>query len=148
VFGHRRGDPFPGRAFVVGLGKACPPTNHLAESPEGDPVTVGRAAALVPPDLLGQAVDVLEELPGQAALADAGLPGDRHQAGALLPGRGVEEVLQEPQLLLAADEGGLQEVGAATAAPLGHDAQRPPGLDGRSLALQQLLPGLLEDDGR
>ena len=37
-----------------------------------DPLAVGRRAAVVPLDGLDEAVDVLEELPGQAALADAG----------------------------------------------------------------------------
>ena len=67
----RLGDLGPGRRLVVGLEQAAAPPDHLAERPEGDPVAVGRAAAVVPPDGLDEAVDVLEELPGEAGLADA-----------------------------------------------------------------------------
>ncbi len=53
--------------------------HHLGERPVGDTLAVGEAPAAVPPDLLGQAVDVLEELPGQPRLADAGEADDREQ---------------------------------------------------------------------
>ena len=45
--------------------------DHLAERPERDALAVRGRAALVPPDVLDDAVDVLQELPGEAALADA-----------------------------------------------------------------------------
>ena len=53
------------------LGQARPPADHLAERPERDALAVGRRAAAVPVDVLDDAVDVLLELPGEAALADA-----------------------------------------------------------------------------
>ena len=53
--------------------------HHLAERPERDPVAIGRGAALVPIDELDHPVDVLQELPGQARLADAGLADDAHE---------------------------------------------------------------------
>ena len=62
----------PGRRLVVGLQQPAPAADHLAERPEGDPLAVGRGPAAVPVDGFDEPVDVLEELPGQAALADAG----------------------------------------------------------------------------
>ena len=50
-----------------------PRPDHLAQRPERDPLAVRRRAALVPPDVLDDAVDVLAELPRETALADAGL---------------------------------------------------------------------------
>ena len=64
-----------------------------------------------------------EELPGEAALADARGTDDRHQARAPLPAGGVEQVLEQAQLVVAADERRLEGVRAAPAAALGHDAQ-------------------------
>ena len=52
-------------------------TDHLRERPERDAVAVGEAAAAVPPDVSGKAVDVLLELPRQAGLADPGDADDR-----------------------------------------------------------------------
>ena len=65
--------------FVVALGQAGPAADHLAQRPESDPFAIGRAAAAVPVDRLDHAVDVLLELPGEAALADAGRARDRHE---------------------------------------------------------------------
>ena len=72
VLGDRRRDPLAGRRLVVALGEAGAPADHLAERPERDAVAVGGRAAAVPVDRLDHAVDVLLELPGEAALADAG----------------------------------------------------------------------------
>ena len=88
----------------------------------------------------------LQELPGQARLAEARRADDADQAGAALAGRGVEQVLEQPQLLVAADERRLERVAAVAAADLGDDPQRAPGLDRRLLALEVLLAGLLEGD--
>ena len=66
----RRGD----RARVVAsssLSAGRPAADHLAQRPEGDALAVGGRAAAVPVDVLDHAVDVLLELPRQAALADA-----------------------------------------------------------------------------
>ena len=98
------------------------------------------------PDRLHQAVDVLEELPGEARLADPGRADHRDQAGALLAAGGVEELLQEAQVVVAADEWGLERLGPVAAAAFGDHAQGAPGLDRRLLALEDLLAGRLEDD--
>ncbi len=100
----------------------------------------------MPPDRVDQAVDVLEELPGQPGLADAGRADDADQAGAALAGRGVEQVLEQAELVVAADERRLERVLAVAAADLGDDPSRAPGCDRRRLALEVLLAGLLEGD--
>src|SRR5207302_1226413 len=69
-----------------------------------DAVAVGEAAAAMPPDVVDEAVDVLLELPGQARLADAGHTDRGDEArSAVVRGR-VEQVLDEPELSVAADE--------------------------------------------
>ena len=100
----------PGRALVVGLDEAGPAADHLAERPERDPLAICRAPTLVPPDRLNKAVEVLLEFPGQAGLADPADPGDRHEPGPPLPPGRMEEVLEQAQLVVAADEGGLERL--------------------------------------
>src|SRR6185312_6091675 len=94
----------PGRLRVVGLEQPGARPDHLAERPERDAFAVGGGAAVVPPDTLDHAVDVLEELPGQPALADPGLASDRDEPGTLLARGRVEQVLEEAELLVATDE--------------------------------------------
>ena len=60
---------------------------------------------------------------------------------------GVEQVLEQPQLVVAADERRLEGVRAAAAAALGDDPQGAPGRDRGRLALERLLAGRLEGDG-
>ena len=100
----------------------------------------------MPPHVLGQAVDVLEELPGQARLADAAGADDADEPGAALPGRGVELVLQLAQLLVPAHEGCLERSRSPHAAALRHDAERAPRRYRSDLALEHSLTGLFEDD--
>ena len=64
----------------------------------------------MPPDRLDQAVDVLQELPRQAALADARRADDAHQPRPPLAAGGVEQVLEQAQLLVAADERRLERL--------------------------------------
>ena len=123
----RRRDPRAAGRLVVALRQAGPAADHLAQRPERDPLAVRRRSALVPVDDLEHAVDVLEELPREPALADPALAGDRDQAGTPLAGRRMEEVPQQPQLVVAADERRLEAFGPALAAALGNHAQRPPG---------------------
>ncbi len=136
----------PGRLRVVRLEEAGARPDHLAERPERDPLAVGRRAAVVPPDAFDHAVDVLEELPRQPALADPGLAGDRDEPGALLAGGGVEEVLEEAQLLVATDERRLEPVAPAEALALADDAEGQPGGHRQLLALQDLVGDGLEGD--
>ena len=95
---------------------------------------------------LGNAIDVLQELPRQPALADAGLADDRDEPWLRVASRGVVEVLDQLQLALAADEGRLEPFAAPHAAALGDDAQRVIGAHRSCLALEILVAGRLEDD--
>ncbi len=72
-------------------------------------------------------------------------PDDRDEPRALLPRGRVVQVLEQPQLVVAADERRLERL-AATAAPLGDDPQRDEGRDRARLALERLLAGGLEGD--
>ena len=102
----------------------------------------------MPVDGVDQAVDVDGELAGEAALADAGLAGDRDEARPAVPGGGVEAILQEAQLGLAPDEGRLEAGDPVGPPALGHDADGAPRRDRGVLALEDLGPGLLEEDRR
>ena len=141
------GDAGPRRRLVVGLHQPGSPTHHLAEGPEGDAVAVRRAAAGVPPDAVEQAIQVLEELPGQASLADAARADDADQARPPLPAGGLEEVLELAELLVPTDERCLERVAAVLAAPLGDHPDGPPGVHRSVLALELVLARVLEDDG-
>ena len=85
-----------------------PHPHHLGERPVGDAVAVGEAAAPVPPEVVGEPVHVLLELPGEPRLADPGDPEDRDEVRLALLRAGVEELLDQPQLAVAADEGRLE----------------------------------------
>ena len=58
----------------------------------------------MPVDVGRNAVDVLLQLPREAALPDPGNPDHRGEAGAAIAGCRVQQVLEELQLLIAADE--------------------------------------------
>ena len=141
-------DPLAGGLLVVGLGQPGPPPDHLAQRPERDPLAVRRRAAAMPVDRLADPVDVLLELPGQPALADPARAGDRDEPGPAVPAGRRDQVLEQAQLLVPADERRLGQVGPAPTPALGHDAQRPIGGDRRRLALERLVAGLLEGDRR
>ena len=123
-----RRDALPGRRLVVRLEQAAALADHLAERPERHALAVGRRATLVPERPAGQAVRVLGELPGEAALADAGLAGDRDESGATFATGRVEGVADQAELDVAADERRLEALGPADAPGLGHDRA---GLDTR-----------------
>ena len=124
--GDRRVDPLAGRRLVVVLGQAQPAADHLAQRPERDPLAVRRRPAAVPVDRGADPVDVLLELPGEPALADPGRTGDRDEARAPITAGRRDQVLEQAQLLVAADERRLGQVRATLAAALG---RRPAGLD-------------------
>jgi hypothetical protein len=58
-----------------------------------------------------QAVDVLEELPGETALADSSETDDRDEVCRPVVGDAVESLLDEAQLAVAADERRFQSFG-------------------------------------
>ena len=111
--------------------------HHLAERPEGDALAVGGTAALVPVDVLGQPVDVLPQLPHQARLADPGDAGHVHQPRPPLPTGGVQQLLDQAQLLVPADERRLRAPPAPGATALADDTDRAPGRHRLLLALQR-----------
>ena len=108
---------------------------------------VRRRAALVPVDGLHEAVDVLEELPGEAALADAALAGDRDE-----PHAAISRASRGSRSLSSRSSSSRPTNGASSAcrptppAALGDDAEGAPRGDGRGLALEQVLAGRLERD--
>ena len=61
--------------------------------------------------------------------------------------RGVEQLLEQPQLLVAPGERRLERAGSAGSAAQRDDGRRSPRRNGRCLSLEQLLTGLLERDG-
>ena len=147
VLGERSRRPWPGSSAASSVSsRPARRADHLAERPEADPVAVGRAAALVAPDRLDEAVEVLEELPGEPGLADPARPDHADEAGPALARRGVEQVLEQAQLVVATDERGLERLAPVPPADLGDDPQRAPGRDRGRLALERLLAGLLEGD--
>ena len=142
----RLADLRPRGRFVVGLQQAAATADHLAQGPERDPLTVRGGSAVVPPDVLDQAVEVLRELPGQARLADPRRAEDRDEAGALLSPGGVEQLLEQAQLVGPAHERRLERLAPVPSPALRHDPQRPPGGDRGGLALEGLVAGRLEGD--
>ncbi len=89
---------------VVGLRDAGALANHLGQRPEADALAVGRGPAGMPVRGQGHAVDVLLELPTEAALADARLTDDGHEPRLALADGGVEQVLEQAQLLVTTHE--------------------------------------------
>ena len=116
----------------VGLEDPALGLDDLAERPEGDPLPVGKAAALTPADESGPLLDVREELGAEAALADSRLADDCHElAGALLRGA-LEGADQERLLELAADERGRVRAGDVSSEPR---ASRERAVEGERLRL-------------
>ena len=101
----------------------------------------------MPEHLVGEAVRILLELPRQARLADAGDAGDADEVRAPALG-GVEQILEQAQLTLPADERRVEPGAAADAAPGGRDAHGPPERHRLGLALERERPGGLADDRR
>ena len=134
------------RRIVVTLGHLCPTTDHLTQRPEGDSLAVGWRAPGVPISALDEPVGVLRELPREAALADTGRAHDRDQPGTALASSGVEQVLQQPEVVVTADERRLQPARTVLAAYLGHNTHGTERADRRRLALEQLLTGRLVGD--
>ena len=141
-------DPPARRRLVVVLGQPGAPADHLAERPEGDALAVRRRPTPMPVDVLDDAVDVLLELPGEPALADAARARHRHEPRPPIATRRLDEVLQDAELLVTADERRLGQVRTSLTATLGDHPERPPGWHRRGLALELLGADGLEGDRR
>ena len=122
--------------------------DHFGQRPVGDPVAVGEAAAGVPEDVLGQPVDVLVELPQQARLADSGGAIHGHQPRRAALERTVEELLQQPQIGVAADQRGLDATLSLGSAEAGDHTRRPPQVNRLGLAFDGVVAGVLVGDRR
>src|SRR5581483_6805133 len=134
----------PRRLLVLALEDLRARAHHLREGPVGDALAVREAASPVPPRVLREAVEVLEELPREARLADPGDAGDLDELRLRLLGGGVVELLDEPQLALAPDERRLEPLGAQRAELAGGHADGAVEADGLRLPLQLVLARLLE----
>ena len=100
----------------------------------------------MPPDRLGEPVDVLEELPRQTRFPDPGEADDREQPRRpLLAGR-VQELLEQAQLAVATDERRFQAGRPQRPAARRHDTQRAPETLRLGFALELVRPGVLVHD--
>ena len=105
------------------LEQAGPAADHLAERPERDALAVGGRAALVPLDAARRAPSrYFWNSQASRLLPMPAWPGDRDEARPALARRGVEQVLEQAQLLVAADERRLE----ALARGRGRRARRRP----------------------
>ena len=132
--------------LVVGLGQAGARADHLAERPERDALAVGGRSPGVPENRLDDAVEVLRQLPDEPALARSGHADDGHDPRPSLATGCVEQVLEQAELAVAAEERRLELVAPSAAAALGDDADRAECRHRRFLALEDLLPRRLEGD--
>ena len=143
---HRLRELPPAGRDVVGLGDPGSHPDHLAERPERDAIAVGRAAALVPVDVVGEAVYVLGQFPCEPGLAYPADPGDRYEPRFPFALCGVEQLLQQTELFRPSDERRLGAGLSAGAASLADYAERPPCPDRLVLPFERELPDLLEGD--
>ena len=139
-------DLCPRRRFVVGLGQPGARADHLAERPERDALAVGGGSPGVPQDRLDDPVEVLRQLPDEPALARTGDADDGHDPRPSLATGCVEQVLEQAELAVAAEERRLQLVAPSAAAAFGDDAERAECRHRRFLALEDLLPRRFERD--
>ena len=93
----------------------------------------------MPPHALLKPVHVLEELPAEAGLADAGDADDRDEMRPPLVGGRVEQLLDESELAVAPDEGRLDPDGLERASATGSHAKRAPERHRLRLALELVL---------
>ena len=89
---------------AVGLEDAGLRLDHLRQRPVADPFGVRQRPALAPVRQYAAALDRLEELADEAALADPGDADERHQLRRALPPRTFERSLELLELTVAADE--------------------------------------------
>ena len=100
-----RRDPGAGRRLVVALEQAAARADHLAERPEADPVAVGRGCGrrATRPARRARRRTCRNSHASRDLPMPAG-PEHRDEARPALPGGRVVQVLQQPQLVVAADE--------------------------------------------
>lgn len=136
VFGQRRLQLGYRRGRCLVLRDPASHPHHVRQRPVRNPLAVSKAAAAMPQGRPRQPVHVLEELPPQPRLADSGDPGHRHEIRPPLFRRGVEQLLQQPQLTVAPHERCLQPLCLQRASPSGDNSQSAPQRHQPRLALQ------------
>src|SRR3954452_7164918 len=97
----RRAELRGSRLRVLFLRDQAAHAHHVGKRPVGDALAVGQAAPAVPVDRLGDAVEVLVELPRQPGLANASDSGDGDEVRLSLLGAGVDEILDLAKLAVA-----------------------------------------------
>src|SRR3989441_8566673 len=117
---------------------------QFAECPVRQAVASGRAPSLQDRRLWVTSRSQVEELPDQAALADAGWPRDQCQARAIRIHRLVKEACERLDLLLAADHGDLHAF--APVERIGQWAGDLPHRHGRRPPAGPAAPPLAEDE--
>ena len=126
---------------VLGFRDLRAHANHLRQRPERDALAVSEAPSAVPPDVLGETVDVLLELPGKARLADSGDADNGDEVRPSLRRGGVEELLDTPQLAVSPHERRLEPRRLERSPPPRRHPQRLPGGDRLGLPLELVLTG-------
>ena len=135
--------------LVVGLDQAGRAADHLAERPEGDAFAVGRRPAAVPVDRVDEPIDVLGRTPAPSGSCRCRpRPMIDTRRGRCSRAVAWNSVLEQAELVVAADEGRLDLVAAAATAALGDDPDGAERRYRRDLALEHLVAGWLEGDGR
>src|SRR5687768_2743688 len=100
----------------------------------------------MPPRVVHQPVGVLRELPRKPALADTGRTHDRDEPGTLITRGGVEEIPEQVEVVVAADEWRLQALGPIAPTELGNHAHGAECGHRQGLALERLVTNRLEGD--
>ena len=132
--------------FVVGLGQSGARADHLAERPERDALAVRGRSPAVPEDRLDDPVEVLRQLPDEPALAGSGHADDGHDPRSSLATGRVEQVLEQAELAVAAEERRLELVAPSAAAAFGDDTDGAECRHRRFLALEDLIARRFECD--
>ena len=137
----RRAGPRPRRSAPASGPSPRAPSRRRPRRRRGS----GRGATSTSSD---EPVEVLLELPGEARLADPGDPDDRDQVRLALLGAGVEELLDQAQLAVAADERRLEADRLLRAAAAATTRERAPERARLGLPLQLVRAGVLVGDRR
>src|SRR5580704_2139034 len=90
-----RAELVPRRRPVFAFDDVRASTHHLCECPIRDALPIREATPAVPAKCSLETVHVLEELPAQTGLADAGDPGDLDEVRLAVVGTGEKEILDQ-----------------------------------------------------
>jgi len=74
-------------------------------------------------DAFSDPIDVFQELLGKPRLSNAAVADDRHEPRLAFTPGGVKLILEDPEFVVASDEGSLDEVRVGAAALVGDDSR-------------------------